>query len=184
MSSTKGVNTLRWSLGLLLVIIALNIGSVSGAKDRDPERKALYRLEYIDIQKVLENHRMLTNFIKCFLRRGPCTPEARDFRKLLPKLAISMCNDCTVGQKHIIKKVFNHLMIQRPKEWQLLLDRFDPQRKYAERLHTFMADSPESTTILPEENNVPRKEELIKNSELSNNIDGSNSTDTSTKSNS
>ncbi|XP_022192879.1 ejaculatory bulb-specific protein 3 [Nilaparvata lugens] len=122
-------------------LVVLMAPSANAApKEKDPERKALYRLEYIDIEKVLDNNRMLTNFIRCFLRQGPCTPEARDFRKLLPKLAKTMCSDCTARQRYIIKKVFKHLMEERPKEWELLMDRFDPQRKYAERLDTFMVD--------------------------------------------
>nr|AGZ04914.1 chemosensory protein 4 [Sogatella furcifera] len=133
---------------LWISLLALSSSASAATKEKDPERKALYRLEYIDIEKVLDNNRMLTNFIRCFLRKGPCSPEARDFRKLLPKLAKTMCSDCSPRQRFIIKKVFKHLMEERPKEWELLMDRFDPQRKYAERLDTFMVDmtTPSTTT--------------------------------------
>lgn len=75
-----------------------------------------------------------------------------------------MCGDCTPRQRLIIKKVFNHLMENRPKEWQLLLDRFDPQRKYADRLHTFMSEDSENmytTTINPSKSELIKKIEMI-----------------------
>lgn len=168
-------------LSVSCCILVLMASSASAApKEKDPERKALYRLEYIDIEKVLDNNRMLTNFIRCFLRKGPCSPEARDFRKLLPKLAKTMCSDCSPRQRFIIKKVFKHLMEERPKEWELLMDRFDPQRKYAERLDTFMVDmttratpttttTPIPTTTTPMSSTTQRIIEILRTStEMSN----------------
>lgn len=41
---------------------------------------ALQRLENIDVDKILGNNRILTNYVRCFLDEGACSPEARDFK--------------------------------------------------------------------------------------------------------
>lgn len=44
------------------------------------------RLESFDIDTVLKNDRVLTNYIKCILDQGPCTREGRDIKKQLPEV--------------------------------------------------------------------------------------------------
>ncbi len=44
------------------------------------------RLENFDIDAVLKNERVLTNYVKCILDQGPCTREGRDIKKLLPEV--------------------------------------------------------------------------------------------------
>ena len=34
----------------------------------------------LDIDKILNNNRILTNYIKCIMEQGPCTPEGRELR--------------------------------------------------------------------------------------------------------
>lgn len=46
------------------------------------------RLESFDIDTVLKNDRVLTNYIKCILDSGPCTREGRDIKKLLPEVKL------------------------------------------------------------------------------------------------
>jgi hypothetical protein len=46
------------------------------------------RLENFDIESVLKNDRILTNYIKCLLDQGPCTREGRDLKKDLPEVSI------------------------------------------------------------------------------------------------
>jgi Insect pheromone-binding family, A10/OS-D len=37
-------------------------------------------IDNIDVDQVLKNDRILTNYIKCLLDKGPCTSEGRDLK--------------------------------------------------------------------------------------------------------
>lgn len=45
------------------------------------------RLDNFDIESVLKNDRILNNYIKCLLNKGPCTREGRDLKKDLPEVS-------------------------------------------------------------------------------------------------
>lgn len=44
-------------------------------------QKAPARLDNINIESVLSNDRVLTNYIKCLLDQGACTREGRDLKR-------------------------------------------------------------------------------------------------------
>lgn len=46
----------------------------------DPAKRSLYRLEKIDVDTMLRNDRIMTSYVRCFIGKGACSPEARDFR--------------------------------------------------------------------------------------------------------
>lgn len=64
----------------LVVLFAVLLHTASSQSNNDPSRIALQRLETIDVDKILGNNRILTNYIRCFLNEGACSPEARDFK--------------------------------------------------------------------------------------------------------
>lgn len=65
---------------MLCVLLSWHGGWAQRSKDKDPARRALYRLERIDVDTMLNNNRIMTNYVKCFVGKGACSPEARDFR--------------------------------------------------------------------------------------------------------
>lgn len=42
-----------------------------------------HKYDNFDVDEVLNNQRILKNYIKCMLDKGPCTPEGKDFRSKL-----------------------------------------------------------------------------------------------------
>lgn len=38
------------------------------------------KLDNVDVDAVLKNDRILTNYIKCLLEKGPCTQEGRELK--------------------------------------------------------------------------------------------------------
>ncbi|GBO98711.1 Ejaculatory bulb-specific protein 3, partial [Eumeta japonica] len=57
------------------------------------------KFDNVDVDGVLGNNRILTNYIKCLMEKGPCTPEGRELKKLLPDALQSDCSKCTNVQK-------------------------------------------------------------------------------------
>lgn len=44
------------------------------------------RLENFDIESLLKNDRILNNYLKCILDKGPCTKEGRELKITLPEV--------------------------------------------------------------------------------------------------
>lgn len=57
------------------------------------EKPKGYTTKYddVDVERILSNGRILTNYIKCLMDEGPCTPEGRELKS---KLAAVHVQDC------------------------------------------------------------------------------------------
>nr|CAI5821712.1 unnamed protein product [Callosobruchus analis] len=50
------------------------------------ESKYTTKYDNIDIDRILSNRRILTNYVKCILDQGPCTPDGREFRSEISQM--------------------------------------------------------------------------------------------------
>lgn len=87
----------------------------------------------IDVERILQNGRVLTNYIKCLMDEGPCTNEGRELKKTLPDALSSDCSKCNEKQKGIAEKVINHLKNKRARDWERLTAKYDPSGEYKKR---------------------------------------------------
>lgn len=55
------------------------------------------------------------------------------FLEILPDALASDCSKCNEKQKTTAEKVFKHLTKNRPKDWERLSKKFDPQGIYKKR---------------------------------------------------
>lgn len=46
------------------------------------------RLDNFDIDTLLKNDRILNNYLKCLLDKGPCTKEGRELKTTLPEVIL------------------------------------------------------------------------------------------------
>nr|AZB49397.1 chemosensory protein 5 [Heortia vitessoides] len=93
-----------------------------------------------DVQPLLENDRILLSYTKCFLDEGPCTPDAKDFKKIIPEALETSCGKCSPKQRVLIKSVIRAVMERQPKSWNELVDRYDEDRKYRESFNKFLEE--------------------------------------------
>uniref|UniRef100_U5ESI4 Protein serine/threonine kinase aedes aegypti n=1 Tax=Corethrella appendiculata TaxID=1370023 RepID=U5ESI4_9DIPT len=84
----------------------------------------------VNVDQVLKNDRILNNYLKCLLDKGPCTQEGRELKKTLPDALKTNCDKCTEIQRRNSRKVIDHLQVKKPQEWKKLLDKYDPQGVY------------------------------------------------------
>ncbi|XP_011563205.3 allergen Tha p 1 [Plutella xylostella] len=96
------------------------------------------RYDNFDITPLLENDRILLGYTKCFLDQGPCTPDAKDFKKVIPEALQTVCGKCTPKQGNLIKVVVRTLRERHPESWELLLDRYDSEKKFREEFDKFL----------------------------------------------
>ncbi|KAI7815304.1 chemosensory protein [Rhyzopertha dominica] len=97
------------------------------------------KYDNIDVDKILTNERVLTNYIKCLMDEGPCTAEGRELKKTLPDALNSGCTKCNDKQKQTAEKVIRHLMQKRQRDWDRLTKKYDPEglhkKRYEDHVH-------------------------------------------------
>lgn len=57
----------------VLLVVSMSFGDNS-------KNKYTTKYDDINVDEILGNKRVLSNYIKCILDEGPCTPEGREFR--------------------------------------------------------------------------------------------------------
>ncbi|XP_050513905.1 ejaculatory bulb-specific protein 3-like [Diabrotica virgifera virgifera] len=97
------------------------------------QNKYTNKYDNVDVDMILKNERVLTNYIKCMMEEGPCTAEGRELKKTLPDALASGCTKCNIKQKDTAEKVMKHLMSRRPKDWDRLTKKYDPQGNFKKR---------------------------------------------------
>nr|WIW78344.1 chemosensory protein 11 [Heliconius charithonia] len=98
------------------------------------------RYDDFDIQPLLENDRILLGYTRCFLDKGPCTPEAKDFKKAIPEAVETTCGKCSPKQKHLIRQVIRAVMQSHPDAWDQLVDKYDKDKKYRQNFDNFIKE--------------------------------------------
>ncbi|XP_015585231.1 ejaculatory bulb-specific protein 3 [Cephus cinctus] len=93
----------------------------------------------IDVERILSNSRVLTNYIRCMLDEGSCTAEGRELKKTLPDALATGCTKCNEKQRATAEKVINHLRTKRPRDWDRLITKYDPQGEYKKRFDAMEA---------------------------------------------
>ncbi|XP_052743731.1 ejaculatory bulb-specific protein 3 [Bicyclus anynana] len=96
------------------------------------------RYDDFDIQPLLENDRILLGYTKCFLDQGPCTAEAKDFKKAIPESVETTCGKCTPKQKQLIREVIRAVMTNHPEAWKQLVDKYDKDYQYRGSFNEFI----------------------------------------------
>ncbi|BFG04436.1 ejaculatory bulb-specific protein 3 [Drosophila madeirensis] len=113
---------MKASLALVLCVLA---GLAAAAPDQYTNK-----FDSVDVDEVLTNNRVLNNYLKCLMEKGPCTPDGRELKRLLPDALQSDCSKCTAAQRRNSEKVINFLRVNKPGEWKLLLDKYDSKGIY------------------------------------------------------
>ncbi|XP_054277831.1 ejaculatory bulb-specific protein 3-like [Macrosteles quadrilineatus] len=96
------------------------------------------KFDSIDVDRILSNDRILTQYIKCLLEEGSCTNEGRELKKTLPDALRTGCSKCTEKQKIATDKVIKHVRKHKSRDWERLVNKYDPKgefrSKYESRL--------------------------------------------------
>ncbi|BFG01140.1 putative odorant-binding protein A10 [Drosophila madeirensis] len=88
------------------------------------------KFDNVDLDEILAQERLLNNYIKCLESTGPCTPDAKMLREILPDAILTDCTKCTEKQKFGAEKVTRHLIDNRPNDWERLEKIYDPEGTY------------------------------------------------------
>jgi hypothetical protein len=113
-----------------------------------------YETKYdnINLDDVLGNNRLLTNYVKCLMSEGPCTPDgsmlkskcdfeiftlvclkfsfSHFFKANLPDAIETGCEKCSEKQREGSRKVIRYIIDNRPEDWVRIEVVYDPEGTY------------------------------------------------------
>lgn len=69
------------------------------------------KYDSIDVDQILKSERLLSNYIKCLLDEGPCTPDGQDLKDTLPDAIANNCSDCTNPQKEKSDRIMHFMWV-------------------------------------------------------------------------
>ncbi|XP_047116804.1 ejaculatory bulb-specific protein 3-like [Schistocerca piceifrons] len=128
----------------LLLLLAL-------AEAAGPQEALYAKYENLDVDRMLRNQRLVAATIKCLMDEAPCTPEARDLKKVLPDALKSDCSKCSAKQKENVRKVFEFMMKERSADWQRLSRKYDPDGEHKKRLEAKLKEAQQQQQQKPAE---------------------------------
>ncbi|XP_061390536.1 putative odorant-binding protein A10 [Musca vetustissima] len=101
------------------------------------------RFDNIDVDEILQQERLLKNYVKCLEGTGPCTPDGKALKETLPDAIATNCVKCTPKQKEGSDKVTHFLIDNRREDWERLEKIYDPEGTYRK---AYLAEKETSTT--------------------------------------
>nr|CAD7458454.1 unnamed protein product [Timema tahoe] len=67
------------AMALVAVVVVLVVVTLTEAK----EERYTSRYDNVDVERILQSARLLDNYMKCLLEKGPCTPDGKEMKSLI-----------------------------------------------------------------------------------------------------
>ncbi|XP_017080517.1 putative odorant-binding protein A10 [Drosophila eugracilis] len=130
-----------WQISLVVAVMCTTCIRVEGLPhppatsaapmmERMVEKAYDDKFDNVDLDEILNQERLLINYIKCLEGTGPCTPDAQMLKEILPDAIQTDCTKCTEKQRYGAEKVTRHLIDNRPTDWERLEKIYDPEGLY------------------------------------------------------
>ncbi|PSN33545.1 hypothetical protein C0J52_25412 [Blattella germanica] len=120
---------MRQEVLLLGVLCALSV-RVASAPAGD---KYSSRFESLDVDAILQSERLVQNYFKCLMDRGPCTREGTELKTVIPEALVTECAKCSDIQKKQAGKVMAFVQLKHPDMWEQVLDKYDPEGNFRKK---------------------------------------------------
>ncbi|CAO1313849.1 unnamed protein product [Diamesa serratosioi] len=113
------------NLKICIVGAVLCILSVVSAQEK-------YTTKYdgVNLDEILKSDRLFNNYYKCLMDTGRCTPDGNELKRTLPDALKTDCAKCSEKQKDGTDRVIRFLIEKKPKQWEDLQQKFDPEHVY------------------------------------------------------
>ncbi|XP_012549310.1 chemosensory protein 9 isoform X1 [Bombyx mori] len=97
------------------------------------------RYDYLDVDDIFRNKRLVRNYVDCLINAQRCTPEGKALKRILPEALRTKCIRCTERQKRTSVKVIRRLKNEYPEEWAKLASRWDPTGDFTRYFEDYLA---------------------------------------------
>ncbi|KAI7815633.1 chemosensory protein [Rhyzopertha dominica] len=102
------------------------------------EEKYTTKYDNVDIDAILANDRLTTNYVKCLLDTGKCNEDGKTLKSVVPDALITACKKCSDKQKESVRKVAHHLIKNRRADWDTLVAKYDPEGTYRHNYQKYL----------------------------------------------
>ncbi|XP_017090259.2 ejaculatory bulb-specific protein 3 [Drosophila bipectinata] len=119
---------------MLFALLVLGVALVAA------EEKYTTKYDNIDVDEILKSDRLFSNYYKCLIDTGKCTPEARELKRSLPDALKTECSKCSEKQRENTDKIIRFIIDNKPEEWKTLQAKFDPEEIYVKRYRAQAAE--------------------------------------------
>nr|AEP95756.1 chemosensory protein 2 [Apolygus lucorum] len=110
--------------------VVLLIGAVGMVLAAD---KYTDKYDNIDVDEILGNQRLYQKYFDCIQGKGKCTPDGAELKKNIPEALQTDCAKCSEKQKAGVEKVLRHLINEKPEDYKVLEEQFDPEGVYRKK---------------------------------------------------
>lgn len=117
-------------LSCCLVALVAVTSVAARPEEEKKEPKYTNKFDNIDIDQILKSDRLLTNYYKCLMDEGRCTPEGTELKRVLPDALATECSKCSEKQREVTEKVIKFLVDNKPEMWKKLSKKYDPEGVY------------------------------------------------------
>ncbi|XP_026277206.1 ejaculatory bulb-specific protein 3-like [Frankliniella occidentalis] len=122
---------LRTAVAVLVLAAVARAALVQRVRrDDDDDEKYTSRFDNVDLDTVLNSDRLLTNYFRCIMDEGPCTPDAKELKRVIPEALSNKCAKCSERHRAGAEKVLTFLIKNREAEWTRLEKKYDPSGQY------------------------------------------------------
>nr|CAI5821723.1 unnamed protein product [Callosobruchus analis] len=87
------------------------------------------KYDNFDVAGVLASERLVKRYGDCLMERGPCPPEGKFLKEIIPDAIKTACSKCTAKQKEKAGLMLQHLLLHHRKLFLELSDKYDPEGK-------------------------------------------------------
>lgn len=130
---------------LLLCLCAYVLGQEPAEMGNMPKYDQRY--DYLDVDAIFANKRLVRNYVNCLINAQRCSPEGKQLKRLLPEALRTKCIRCSDRQKRTAVKIIKRLKYEYPEEWAKLSSRWDPTGDFTRYFEEYLAK--ESFNIIP-----------------------------------
>nr|AVM86425.1 chemosensory protein [Corythucha ciliata] len=87
----------------------------------------------VDIDNIFKNERLYKKYLECLLDKGPCPPEGKELKTIIPDALATGCEKCTEQQKAGVMKAMKFLIKDHKEDFDLLADLYDKNGEYRKK---------------------------------------------------
>ncbi|XP_026763188.2 mucin-2-like [Galleria mellonella] len=147
---------------VVFLFLCVSVYVVMGQNANDMANMPKYdqRYDYLDVDALFNNKRLVRNYVDCLISASRCTPEGKALKRILPEALRTKCVRCTERQKRTAVKVIKRLKYEYPEEWAKLSSRWDPTGDFTRYFEEFLSKEhfnfiPNSGNEIPASSSLP-----------------------------
>nr|BCX55333.1 chemosensory protein 1 [Plautia stali] len=91
------------------------------------------KYDNVDLDEILNNDRLYKKYFDCLANKGPCTPDGKELKEIIPDALKTACKKCNEKQKKGVEKVFRFALENKRKDYDVLEKIYDPEGIYRKK---------------------------------------------------